>query len=281
MEGLTPYNKPSSSGTGGSFAPKEDRYGNYFRLNNVGEVIFANTGKPYTPEESRRLFEDSTDPMASHEGDIAGAKEYEKQRGKTRAAGLEGVEGSVAANETARDSYQEVLATLKGGAWTGPIDVLSPTFRPMSAALEAAGSKLTLDLLTKYKQTPVSDKDIKVLRSAALPENMEEEELTRWVEHKIVALQRAAEAEQLMADYLSANKGRKPRGESREQLKAQMNDILYGDGFDPFDPFDNTLDKKGPSYDPEDKSTWTRPDDVTEAEWASFDDASKAMLMGN
>ena len=117
-------------------------------------------------------------------------------------------------------NLQAMLYQLDQGANTGQIYDWFPTITNATSMFESLVSAETLDLLNKYQLKPVSDADMKVLKSVASP-GMDNEAMKIWATNKIKVLKRAQASGRVFEDWVRANE-KVPSGAERDQLEADM-----------------------------------------------------------
>ena len=227
-EGMKPHTKKYGSSVFRSMnVPGLKEAG--FRMNDEGQIMAPN-GKIYDTQEE----------FAAEFPDLAGealanlkSKNFETQRGTDTAKEIQtAIDGHVETNgrlSNTANTLDTILSALDAGALSGNISDMFKTVDNSTAQLESALSNLTLDSLTQYKLTPVSDKDLEYVRKGAAP-NLSAGGLKRWATHKKEAVKRMLEANKFMEDWIAANE-RMPRGEDRAYVEKQVGKILKGDGF--------------------------------------------------
>ncbi len=241
--------------------------------------VLAPNGEIY---QDRSAFEADYPDIAQTGIDYAAQRERAETTAKEDAeatvlnlSNMAELDSTYATNIAALD--QVVAATEVPGVRAGPIYSQLPTLFNPSALLDSSLSKLTLDALGKYKLTPVSDRDLEELRSAAAP-NLTAPQLRLWAMHKRESLRRIREANLVLEDWIAEN-NRIPRGSERKQLQERMDQIKYGDGFD----FAFKLGD-APTTDTEAATvTGTNPlanRGVTDEEWNSLSPEQQQMLQG-
>ena len=226
MEGLTPYGKPSSrSGAGGGKVTSTLPIGGgvSVRVNDETSDFYI-PGVGWTADQKE--LKDYRERVAGFKGDIKEQEGFGK--GKSDWVN-ERVDNAYASAESARGlipALNDVVASIDEGAKTGKLWNKLPTFTDATSRYESAISKLTLDNLTEYKLTPVSDKDLSVLRDAAFGDYTGET-AKKYAQHKIKALELVATANEAAADYINSIQ-RRPNAADRKELR-KIVDNIYGD----------------------------------------------------
>lgn len=131
-----------------------------------------------------------------------------------------------------RDSLRNIdvmVQAIDDDAETGQIYAMFTTLTDATSRFESAKAKETLNMLAKYKLTPVSDRDLAELNKAAQP-NMTPPDMRAWLLHKREGVERMQEANRVMEDFLRENRTI-PTGEERDLLEAKVDNILH-DGYD-------------------------------------------------
>jgi hypothetical protein len=129
--------------------------------------------------------------------------------------------GALDSAPTTTSTLNEMVDAIRSGAWVGGVDRYFPTIRAKTKFFESMENRLALGMLDKYKLYPLSDKDIKILKSSAAPE-IGGEEFIGWADAKINALKRFEAAQELMVEYLVETGGKRPIGAAKKNLEAQM-----------------------------------------------------------
>ena len=224
-EGATPYEWSYGRGGSGGKTTWKATVGNV-------DGIYDSVTKQFTPFATGVPEDLAAVEAAQVEAEANRAGEIDKQKELSK-GGAEWVNKAVdegyAAAQGKRGivpSLNDVIAATEAGARVGKVWNLMPTFTDVTSRYESAVSALTLDNLTNYKLTPVSDKDIAVLRSAAIPE-MSNEATKAWAEHKIEAVELLAQADEAVADYINEI-GRRPNASDRKRMK-EIVDGIVGD----------------------------------------------------
>lgn len=124
-----------------------------------------------------------------------------------------------------------ILSAIEQGAQSGQILAMFPTFRDATSLLESLISAESLALLNTYQLKPVSDADMKILRTVASPK-MGPEALKAWAENKIDVLKRAQASGQAFEDWVAANE-RVPRGDERAVVQEIMDAAANSAAADP------------------------------------------------
>jgi len=220
-------NKPATSGYKGVTRSDDDPRNwkqmtsptgeKYMQNMQTGEIRYADGS--VSPEE-----------MGEIKGTVKYGENYGGERGKASAEWVDNaVDSGYAAAQSKRALMQplnDILQATREGARTGHLWNMLPDMTDVAGRFSAAVDALTLDNLTQYKLTPVSDKDIAVLKSAAVP-IQSNEATAAWAEHKIQAFELLAKADEAVADYINEI-GRRPNASDRAKMK-QIVDGIVGD----------------------------------------------------
>lgn len=225
MAGLTEYTDPD---TGKNTWSSELSTGEKVLVHRNGSVTIPGRGTFIDMSDAEA---NSLERMARGEANITAAKdwaEFDAAEAGDKITSLVELDGAMGASLPTLD---QIVAAVDSKATSGVIYDLIPSFTDATKYLESAKARMTLAGLQKYKLTPVSDKDLAELRAEAVP-NLTPDQLKSWALHKKEAYKRAMKANRVMEDYIR-EKRRIPQNEQeRAALKAQMDDIKYGDGFD-------------------------------------------------
>ncbi len=243
----------------------------------------SDTGMVTVPRLGSQEFNGLTDPMllkslniaAGGAGAIAGAKEWAKGLSDEAVGEVSALREQTGALGMAGTQLQNIINSLDTGARSGKGWDYLPTLTDATAQLESAVSNLTLEALTQYKLTPVSDRDLTELRSAAKP-NLYGENLRRWAVHKQESVKRMVEANNVVEDYIRQN-GRIPYGKARKTLEAEIEQVLHGDDFD-FSFKLGAEDKTSEAEAEAEAMIMLTPEGITQVEWDSFTPEQKAQL---
>jgi len=167
----------------------------------------------------------------------AGSREYtkteSKKQGEWTVEDQQQIKEDIASANDAYVAYGNAVSALQQGADTGTIESYIPDFRESTIRLNQAKKQIALDLLGKYKLTPVSNIDLMTLFDVAIPENMQEASLLPWSKHKQEGLRRGVEALKATerAMYRDGPAIRNPNSPQYAELKAEIDKIMAG--YDP------------------------------------------------
>jgi len=146
--------------------------------------------------------------------DIEGRAKTEQLKatlsGKTSAVKAAVNKGAIAFDKiqtitTAISNYDEAIALLDvpGGAETGVIDSLLPSFREASIKLDNVVKRLGLDVIGNTTFGALSESELKFALSAAIPTNLQPAELKEWLIAKRDAQKKVKERVEEAASFLS------------------------------------------------------------------------------
>ena len=227
----------------------------YMQNMQTGEIRYADGS--VSPEE-----------MGDIKGTVKYGETYGGERGKASAEWVDNaVDSGYAAAQSKRALMQplnDILQATREGARTGHLWNMLPDMTDVAGRFTGAVDALTLDNLTQYQLTPVSNTDIAVLKSAAVPVQSNEA-TAAWAEHKIQAFELLAKADEAVADYINEI-GRRPNAADRAKMK-QIVDGIVGD-------FDFTFKQATDTPETPTKPTWDEMrnayPDANEAELKAF-----------
>jgi len=229
LDQQTPYNRPysSRSGAGGSGGGKQ-----WYKTEVNGVQGSAMYGVPdsFVPataastEELNTLSQAEIDYATNKQQSIAEGKEYGKGEAEWVNSMIDQGYAAADAKRSVIAPLNKVIASIDEGARTGRVWSTLPTFTDATTAYEEAISELTLNNLAQYKLTPVSDKDIAVLREAAFGDYTGER-AKQYAQHKIEAFSLLAKADEAVADYLNTIR-RRPNAADRAEMKRIVDGIV-------------------------------------------------------
>lgn len=171
-----------------------------------------------------------------------------------------------------RDSVRNIdimVQAIDDGAQTGQIYGMFTTLTDATSRFESAKAKETLNMLAKFKLTPVSDRDLAELNKAAQP-NLTPPEMRDFLIHKREGVERMQKANRVMENFLRENRTI-PKGEERDLLMAEIDAILH-EGYD--FAFAGGNEEQGGDELP------TNDFGMTKEEWDGLTPEQKAQLAG-
>jgi len=216
-------------GSGGGakvFAPREDEFGIMYFPTKTGEAFFLEPG----PDGERVPYNRGLSEQYAR-----GALPFNELAAQAKAAGTaagkSAIERADALVETASGYgrlaglYDEGVAAIGEGAESGPISQYIISLTQPTIALDRVGASLTLEkLATIPSLTPVSDKDLRLVRQSVAPPAEDEKVTAARFIH-------AAEVARRMQAVARANE-RSLRENKKSITEEQANSILTAGGFD-------------------------------------------------
>ena len=222
-----------------------------FRMNDAGHIMAPDAKIYKTHEAFKKAFPDLAGAAMENMRQANKQEQLGTDEAKNITTRLEEHYETSSRLKNTSNALGEVLSAIEAGAVSGNVSDMFMTVDNATAQLESALSNLTLDSLTQYKLTPVSDKDLAYVRKGAAP-NLTAGGLKRWATHKKEAISRMLEANQFMEDWIDANE-EIPRGKKRKIVEKQIDKILHGGDFE----FTFDLDaeeKRDPKYNQQNKT---------------------------
>lgn len=106
--------------------------------------------------------------------------------------------------QTGIRNYDEAIAAIDEGAETGVIDKILPNIRESSIKLDNVIKRLGLDVVGNTTFGALSESELKFALQAAIPDNLQPEQLKKWLIAKKRSQQKALERVQEAASFLSS-----------------------------------------------------------------------------
>lgn len=211
----------STRSSGSQYQPitKADPYGNIILTSfnkadgSVSPPTFTD-GTPYNLEEAERRGDESAEQ--------AGKIEREKNKGKSLIEQYGDASAGLLANNAAIGQYKIALQAIKEGANTGFISDILPNIKAPTIKLYNARDSQALTQIASYTFGSLSEAEGNWLKSTSIPTNMDEDELTKWLNKKIEGFERASASERYRLDVLKENQQPDPK---------VLEEIKYGGGF--------------------------------------------------
>ena len=100
-------------------------------------------------------------------------------------------------------TLRKVISEVKGGAETGPLAARMPSFRAESVRLDTLRNQLGLDVVGSVTFGALSEGELNLALSTALPTGLEGPELVKWAEDKISAQEKLSSYLEDQAIFLS------------------------------------------------------------------------------
>lgn len=99
-------------------------------------------------------------------------------------------------------NYDEAIRLSQGGANTGPIDRLLPTFKAQTAALDHLQKEMGLDIIGAVTFGALSQSEMDIAMQTALPTNLNGPQLVQWLQRKKTANQKLSKYLQKQIAFL-------------------------------------------------------------------------------
>ena len=201
-----------------SLGGSSKRYGKPELMGDIPVVFDYQLGAYVNTETKQPLTQEEIAAAKQRELDVKTQAEIKKKAEIAKLKRLGAEEASNAAMGETLDlniqTMDNMINGLQSGGMSGPIADVLPTVRNPSIQVKNAKQNLTLDSLSKYKLYPLSDKDIKVVAEASVPNfnamGGGDSEMLRWAEHKKQSLQIMKDIQEHWAQYsqMAAEQGK-------------------------------------------------------------------------
>ncbi len=232
-EGQTPYDKYAARGPSGKQNYRYTVQGSNeeaFANPTTKEVWFPRTGKTYKSIADLEIQEGIKLRASGSE-----AEAYAKKFGADTAAGdaarTESAYQNVDETGSLISDMTELLASVKNSSpSTSKFAELFPTFFGDTAYYESIRDRMALNNLKKWKLTPVSDKDLEYLVSATMP-SLPRDQMVPLIEHRLEAFKKLQTMQEIEADFLLENGGKRPTRKQRAELKKELDKVMGGFDF--------------------------------------------------
>lgn len=221
----TPYKAPSDSSGGMGKVLYKTKVGGSEML-----LDMSDRANPRIVNPSEILSEDQIIENRDVEAKARRAFKESEGMGKWNTEMKQDLDAATNDASLVESAYSDAVSALEDGANSGTIEQMLPTFRESTLRLQRAQKELALNLLTKYKLTPVSNVDLMTLFDVAIPLNMQEEELLPWAKHKQEGLRRGKQVLEAInkAAWLYGTEIKNPNSKAREELNAKIDNIMKG-----------------------------------------------------
>lgn len=140
-------------------------------------LIGGDGNKIENPEARAKAITDALVGAVNQRGEIAQTESSSKAVADRISSSFEQV-GQIRANNSILD---EVSAALDGGAKSGIIDRTFPAWNSATATLRNAGQRLGLGVISSATFGALSEAEMKMAMTTALPTDMDEPELRQWI----------------------------------------------------------------------------------------------------
>jgi len=255
LEGLKEYDKYNNR-TLNLGADKKDNYGNAYYRDADGNRYFIDD-VPWSEDEAynrgRRLADLAVDEKGEKQNRVEQAKTVnEFMTDSFKASG---------SNRRIAQQYRSAISLLEQGAGTGSVEERVFTFKDVTKALESLQADIGLERIGPLKLTPVSDVDLANVFKTSIPLGLDTPALKQWLNFKIESFGILAEIQDYTYSQLEANNGKMPTGEQKTEMDAHIRTLMNSGEYGLVMPDLAAGGAPGEA---------TRPDYVTEAEWATF-----------
>lgn len=115
-----------------------------------------------------------------------------RQTGKDAAKGSSDAIKQVSTLRGNNATLRQVIDEVRGGAETGPLSAKLPSFRAESVRLDQLRNKLGLDVVGSVTFGALSEGELQLAMSTALPTKLNGPELIQWADDKIAAQEKLA-----------------------------------------------------------------------------------------
>lgn len=159
-----------------------------------GIEIVGSTGE--TPAE-RAARESSATQETAREARKTKAIDVAVKKGAEAFDRIEPIQTSIA-------NYDEAITAINQGAETGAIDRFLPSIKESSVRLDNVVKRLGLDVVGSTTFGALSEKELDFAVDAAIPRNLQPQELKTWLEAKKISQQKVLERVQRAASFLSS-----------------------------------------------------------------------------
>lgn len=158
-----------------------------FATRDLGRVVLDKFGKQVEGEEAARVIQEALDAEAAQKEQVSQAAAVGRLSASEASELL-----NLARNATSTiNNLNEALRLVEEeGANTGYIESKLPTWRASSIALDNVQKQLGLDVIGRVTFGALSEGELDLALATALPTNLQEEELAKWIRDKIVAQQK-------------------------------------------------------------------------------------------
>jgi hypothetical protein len=160
------------------------------------------TVKTVTPSEADAMAVRSAEDRGSQ---LQGDRSSSRERGKGSAKiGLEAYKDMGTARKN-MNTLNEAISLIDQGAETGVIQSKFPSFRAASIKLDNVKNRLGLDVIGSVTFGALSEAELNMALSTALPTNLEPAELRKWLVEKRDAQSKLADVLEEAAQFLNTD----------------------------------------------------------------------------
>lgn len=152
----------------------------------------------------------------------------QRDRAQSRVLGGDAAKGSTLAVKqvsTLRGNnatLRQVIDEVRDGAETGPLSAKLPSFRAESVRLDQLRNKLGLDVVGSVTFGALSEGELQLAMSTALPTKLNGPELIQWADDKIEAQEKLAKYFEDQAIFLGKRGNTQPKWLEQQKLKSQQ-----------------------------------------------------------
>lgn len=132
--------------------------------------------------------------VADSQAQIEGAKEFAKKTGAARVQSIDSGFEKIQSIDSNIRNIDKAISALQGGAKTGPVvSRFFPSIRSSSVKLDQIRNELGLDVVGGVTFGALSKGELDLALNVALPTNLNEQELSQWLQDKKSAQEKLRE----------------------------------------------------------------------------------------
>jgi len=153
--------------------------------------------------------------------DVQGKRSQARELGKDAAKGSSEAIQQASMLRGNNAILRQVIDEVRGGAETGPLAAKLPSFRAESVRLDQLRNKLGLDVVGSVTFGALSEGELQLAMSTALPTKLNGPELIQWADDKIFAQEKLAAYLEDQAIFLGKSGNKQADWLEMQKLKSQ------------------------------------------------------------